>query len=119
MANHVNFLLDFFGLFNKVFAYVKDERFNLNTLTFALNSIVSCLTLQQTCPFVRLCFGHAMSKVDQYVINDNNVCASFSKVSLKEAQSSSQKTIFGKTFLVRAGRSGKSLVLLEDSLPRC
>jgi hypothetical protein len=93
MANHVKSLLDSFGLLDKVIEYVKDERSNLNTLIFALTSIVSCFTLQQACPFVGSCFGHAMSKVAQYVTNDNNVYAGFLEVSLKKIQSSLQKTI--------------------------
>jgi hypothetical protein len=35
MANRVKSLLDSFGLLDKIIAYVKDERSNLNTLTFA------------------------------------------------------------------------------------
>jgi hypothetical protein len=101
MANYVNFLLDSFGLLDKIIAYVKDEGSNLNTLIFALTSIVSCFNLQQACPFVGSCFGHAMSKANQYLTNKNNVCVGFSKVSLKEVQFSLQKTItwinvFGK-----------------------
>jgi len=93
MANHVKSLLDSFGLLDKVIAYVKDERSNLNTLIFALTSIFSCITLQQACPFVRSCFGHAMSKATQYVTNENNACVGFLEVSFSEAQSFLQKTI--------------------------
>ncbi len=39
MANQVKLLLDSFGLFDKVIAYIKDEGSNLNTLTFTLTSI--------------------------------------------------------------------------------
>jgi len=90
--------LDSFGLLDKVIEYVKDERSNLNTLIFALTFIVSCFTLQQTCPFVGSCFGHAMSKVAQYVTNDNNVYVGFLEVSLKKTQSSLQKTIIWINF---------------------
>jgi hypothetical protein len=36
MANKIKTLLDSFGLLEKVIACVKDEGFNLNTLTFSL-----------------------------------------------------------------------------------
>jgi hypothetical protein len=44
MANKIKTLLDSFGLLDKVIACVKDERSNLNILTFALNFMVSCYT---------------------------------------------------------------------------
>jgi hypothetical protein len=42
MANQVEVLLNTFGLFIKVIAYVKDERSNLSTLINALTSVISC-----------------------------------------------------------------------------
>jgi hypothetical protein len=84
MANEVKSLLDSFGLFDKVIAYVKNERSNLNILTFVLTFIVSCFIFQLACPFAGSCFGHAMSKVAQYANDDNKVCVGFSEVSLKE-----------------------------------
>jgi hypothetical protein len=77
-------LLDSFGLLDKVIAYVKDEGSNLNSLIFSLTSIVSCSIFQLACPFVGSCFGHAMSKVVQYAIDDTKVCAGLSEVSLKK-----------------------------------
>jgi hypothetical protein len=44
MENKIKNLLDSFGLLDKVIACVKDEGFNLNTLTFALTFMVSCST---------------------------------------------------------------------------
>jgi hypothetical protein len=61
--NHVKVLLDFFGLLDKIIAYVKDEGSNLSTLTLALTHVVTCSPLQSTSSFVGSCFGHAMSKV--------------------------------------------------------
>jgi hypothetical protein len=84
MANQVKSLLNSFGLLDKIIAYVKNERSNLNILTFALTFIVSCFIFQLACPFVGSCFGHAMSKVAQYATDDNKVCVGFFKVSLKE-----------------------------------
>ncbi len=82
-------MLDSFGLLDKVIVYVKDKGSNLNTLTNALTSVVSCSPLQLACPFVGSCFGHAMSKATQYAIDDTKVCAGFFEVSLKGAQASS------------------------------
>jgi hypothetical protein len=42
ITNQIFYLLDSFGLLEKKFPYVKDERFNLNTLTNALTTVVSC-----------------------------------------------------------------------------
>ncbi len=44
MENKIKTLLDSFCLLDKVIACVKDERSNLNTLTFALTFMVSCYT---------------------------------------------------------------------------
>jgi hypothetical protein len=52
MANQVKVLLDSFSLLDQVIAYVKYEESNLNTLTNALSSVVSCSPLQLACPFV-------------------------------------------------------------------
>jgi hypothetical protein len=62
MENYVKYLLDSFSLFNKVIAYIKNEGFNLDTLTFALIFVIFGFSLHLTCPFVGSCFGHAMSK---------------------------------------------------------
>jgi hypothetical protein len=78
MENQVKLLLNSFSLLDKIIAYVKDERYNLNTLTFALTFVISCFALQLTCPFVGLCFGHAMSNATQYDIKDNEVYFAFS-----------------------------------------
>jgi len=45
MANQVNLLLDSFGLFDIIFAYIKNEGFNLNTLISVLTSVVPCFAL--------------------------------------------------------------------------
>jgi hypothetical protein len=45
MANHVKALLDSFDLFNKIVARVKDEGFNLCTLTCTLTFVISRSTL--------------------------------------------------------------------------
>jgi hypothetical protein len=45
-----------------VLAYIKDERSNLFTMTFALTSIMSCEVLGLSTPFAVACWGHAMFK---------------------------------------------------------
>jgi hypothetical protein len=77
MANQVKSLLDSFGLLDKVMTYIKDERFNVNTLTFVLTFVVFCYAFQLACPFGGSCFGDAMSKVAQYTIDNSKIFASF------------------------------------------
>ncbi len=51
MAPTLQKLLDMFALTNKTIAYVKDERYNLQTCANVLNSIVSCNSLGLLKPF--------------------------------------------------------------------
>jgi formate-dependent nitrite reductase membrane component NrfD len=83
MAIQVKVLLNPFGLINKIITYVKDEGSNLATLTSILAFVVFCFPLQLPCPFVGFCFGHAMSKVTQYAIDDVKMCFGFIQVNLK------------------------------------
>jgi hypothetical protein len=57
----------------KVIAYVKDEEFNLNAITYALKSIMSYEYLGLEESFQRTCFGHAFSKACQYGIAKKKV----------------------------------------------
>jgi hypothetical protein len=94
MANQVNILLYISGLFDKIIVYVKDKKSNIITLTSTLTKVVTYYPFheedqildQLSSPFLRSCFGHAMSKACQYVFNDSKVCVGFSKVSLKNVQ---------------------------------
>jgi len=70
MALQVNDVFAKYGLNARIIAYVKDEGGNLNTMTNALTFDVSCETLGSQTPFVGSCWGHAMSKCDQYATND-------------------------------------------------
>jgi len=119
MANQVKILLNSFGLFTKVIAYVKDERSNLNTLTSTLTFVFSYYSFQLACPFVDSCFDHAMSKVAQYANDDINVCVGFSKVSLKKVQSSLYKTITWTKNFGKGGQNGRNHVSLQGCLLRC
>ncbi len=61
-------ILEQYGLTKTIIVYVKNECANLITMTFALKSIVSFEALGMIKNFWGPCFGHAFSKVHQYVI---------------------------------------------------
>jgi len=46
---------------------------HLGNMTMVLKSTISCELLTLLAPFDDACFGHAMSKVAQYAINDNEI----------------------------------------------
>jgi hypothetical protein len=54
--------VDIYALRRKNITYVKDEESNMNILTIALKSIVSCDMLDLEESFQGTCFGHAFSK---------------------------------------------------------
>ncbi len=66
---------------------------NLSTMTIDLTSFVSCEVLGLATPFVRSCWGHAMSKFCQHATNDCKVCGGLTTMSIKETQFILQKTI--------------------------
>ncbi len=82
-ANQVRIFLDYFALLNKVICLCKNESFDLRTLTNALTNVDFYFFLDLPSPFVRSCFGHAMSKATQYVIDDAKMFVGFLKLSLK------------------------------------
>jgi hypothetical protein len=69
MTNQVKVLLGFFGLLNKLIAYIKIERSNLNILIIILTNVMFYIAPPLTCPFVGLSFGHTMSKVAHHATN--------------------------------------------------
>ncbi len=83
MVQNLIDLLDKFGLRKKVITYVKDESSNLNAMTFALKSIISCETLSLQESFNGTCFGHVFSKACQYAIIDEKMCINLMYVSIK------------------------------------
>jgi hypothetical protein len=85
--------LNTYELRQKIVAYVKDEGFNLNTMITTLKSIVSCDVLGLKESFQGTCFGHAFSKMCQYVIIDTKVCEALKYVSIKVAHGYLQKSI--------------------------
>jgi hypothetical protein len=80
-------------LTSKVIVCVKYKGKNFATLNSSLLDVVYCGVLQLEKPYSGVCFGHVMSKMCQYVINENVVCQGMKEVYLKKAQSTFQKTI--------------------------
>jgi hypothetical protein len=70
MALEVNDVLEKYGFKFQIITYIKDEGGNLNTMTNALISTISCEILSLQTPFVGSCWGHAMSKCTQYATDD-------------------------------------------------
>ncbi len=77
----------------KKIAYVKDEGYNLNTMTTTLKSIVSCDLLGLEESFQGTCFGDAFSKACQYVTTDEKVCKDLRYVLIQLDQRYLQKCI--------------------------
>ncbi len=77
-------MLTTYGLNVKILAYVKDEGNNLSTMISALTSVVSCELLGLTTPLIGSCWGHAMSKCCQYVIDDTKVSTRLTSISMKK-----------------------------------
>jgi hypothetical protein len=80
----MNEVLTTYGLNVKILAYVKDEGNNLNTMTSALTFVVPYELLGLTMPFIGSCWGHAMFKCCQYVIDDIKVSTRLTSISIKE-----------------------------------
>jgi hypothetical protein len=59
---------------------MKNKGSNLVILTIVLTFVVSCFSLQLSCPLVGSCLGHAMSKTTQYAIGDVKVCYGFTNL---------------------------------------
>jgi hypothetical protein len=56
---------------------------NLNAMTYALKSIVSCESLGLEESFQGTCFGHAFEKACQYGTTKEKVCKNLKYVSMK------------------------------------
>jgi len=74
-------------------AYVKDEGSNLQTCDQALKLVVSCGDIGIDEPFDSFCYGHALSKVCQYVTSYDKVVHGLHYPSIKYAQANIQKYI--------------------------
>jgi hypothetical protein len=80
-------LLAPYNLLDKLIAYVKDDNTNLNTFTMAFTSIIFYVLLLLPQAYATSCYGHAMSKCCQYIINDLKMCGGMKEVSIKKTQS--------------------------------
>jgi hypothetical protein len=54
-------------------------------MTFILSFVVSCEVLGLLTTFVRSCWGHAMSKWCQHVIDDSKVCFNLKLILINDA----------------------------------
>ncbi len=68
-----------------VLAYVKDERANFSTMTFALTFVMSCEVMGLFICFVRVYWGHTMIKCCLYAIDDSKVCHGLTLILIKNA----------------------------------
>jgi hypothetical protein len=85
LAKNLTKLLDIYEQTRKIIAYVKDEGFNLSTITTTLKSIESCDVLNLEEIFHTTCFGHAFSKACQHARTNEKVYKSLRYVSIKVA----------------------------------
>jgi hypothetical protein len=65
---------------------MKYENNNLITTTFTLHFIINCEPLTLIKVYEGKCFGNAMYKMCQYVINDDKVFKGLMQVNVKDAQ---------------------------------
>ncbi len=64
---------------------VKDKGKNVATLNSSLLNVFLCGVFQLERPYLGVCFGHVMSKVCQYAIDEDVVCQGMKEISLKKA----------------------------------
>jgi hypothetical protein len=70
----------------KIIAYVKDEGFNLNTMTIILKFVVNYNILRLQESFQGSCFGHAFSKACLYASKNEKVCKGLKYEFIKTTQ---------------------------------
>ncbi len=86
MAKNLIGLLKFkYNLRKKTIVYVKNEGFNLNTMTITSKTIVSCDILGLEESHQCICFEYAFSKMCQYVTTNEKVCKNLTYISIKIA----------------------------------
>jgi len=85
-------------------------------MTITLKSIVSCDMLGLEESFQGTCFGHAFSKVCQYVITKEKVCKDLQYVLIKFAQGNLQKCIIWPIFFGK-GRQKWEKACVNSGLP--
>jgi len=67
-----------------VFLHMSTEKSSLLTMTSTLTFVVYCEVLKLLAPFLRTCWGHAMSKCCKYATNDSKIYVGFTSISIKE-----------------------------------
>jgi hypothetical protein len=85
LAEVIKWLLNEFGLTDRVLAYVKDDDTNLNMLATSQIFLVKCKSLGIDEPYPKIYFEHVMSKACQYGTNDTIICVWMTCVNLKDA----------------------------------
>jgi hypothetical protein len=86
LAKNLIELLENYNLSKNIIVYVKDEKFNLNIMTFAWKIVVSCDILGLEESYQGICFGHAFSRACQYVIANDKAYKDLTYVFIKIAQ---------------------------------
>jgi hypothetical protein len=90
---------------------VKDERSNLNAMTFTLKVIVSCDILGLKELYQNTYFGHAFFKACQYATTYYYFCKNLTYVFIKTTQRDIHKCITWPIFLENVNKSGPKHVL--------
>jgi len=86
LAKKLIALLDEYGLKKNIVVCVKNEGANLNAMTMALKSMVSCEILSLYKKKFNTCFRHVFSKAFQYGIAKDRVYKIIKHVSIKVTQ---------------------------------
>jgi hypothetical protein len=84
----------------------------ISILTF----VVFCEILGLLTPFVRSCWGHAMSKCCQHVADDSKVCLNLTLILIKDAQSICRRSSHGPKKVLSDGNNGKTHVQMWGCL---
>ncbi len=82
----MQYLLKQYGLTKKILAYVKDKGANLNIMTIALKSIISCEILGMMESFHGTYIKHALFKACQYATIEGRVFKGLKYVFIKFVQ---------------------------------
>jgi hypothetical protein len=72
-----------YGLTRKIFAYVKNESANMNTMIIVLKSIISCEALDVMESFYGTCFWHTFSEAYQYSTIEKRILRGLEHFSIK------------------------------------
>jgi hypothetical protein len=115
---NLNNLLDSFGLRKKIITFVKDEGANLNAMTLALRSIMSCDILRLEESFNGSCLKHVFSKACQYGIVEDKVYKDMGFMQLKMHNLTFRSSLLGQKSLVKVDKSGTKHVWRLEFIPK-